>query len=311
MIETAIERPLHILHVQAAAEIRGDEHQTLLLMENLAKLGHEQTLLAPAGSPVSLAACARDLDVQPLTLPSIVSLSPRYDLVHAHDTGAHSMAAATARVPVVASRRVASHIRRGPGFRWKYRRTARFIAVSHYVERLLLEAAIPPERISVVYDGAELPDIEPGAATLILAPCLDHSRRILDEAAQLSGTSLHFSNDPAADLSRTRVFVYIVQAEGSVFPVLEAMAHGVAVIASRVGALPEVVEDGYTGLLVDNEAQAVADALARVFEHPGLGVNARARVAEQFTVDQMVRGTLRVYRELLAPPPAQEASSSS
>ena len=304
MIETALERPLHILHVHAAEETRGGEYQTLALMESLAKLDHRQTLLAPPGSPFYDAVCARGLDVQPLTLPSIVRLSAAYDVVHAHDTRAHSMAAATARVPVIVSRRVASPIRRSPASRWKYRRAAHFIAVSHYVERLLLDAAIPPERISVVYDGVELAATGSDAAAslaLALAP-----NRILEEAARLCGRPLHFSRDPLADLPRARVFLYIVYAESSGFPVLEAMAHGVPVIASRVGGLPEVIDDGHTGILTTNDAQAVASALARVLENPALaaelGANGRARVEEHFTVDEMVRGTLAVYRSVLDPP---------
>jgi glycosyltransferase involved in cell wall biosynthesis len=305
MIETAIERPLHILHVHAAGETGRDEEQALALMENLATLGHRQTLLAPPGSSLTAAACVRGLDVRPLTLPIIVELSPQCDLVHAHDTRAHSMAAATARVPVVASRRVASPIRRGPGFRWKYRRTARFIAVSRYVERLLLDAAISPERISVVYDGVALAGAahdDDASLVVALAP---------DGILQDAGTAIHFSQDLAADLPRARVFLYIVHAASSVFPVLEAMAYGVPVIASRVGALPEIVEDGHTGILIDNDAQSVAGALGRVFENPEFGANGRARVAERFSVDEMVRGTLAVYRDVLAPPPVQEPSSSS
>jgi hypothetical protein len=308
MSETALARPLHILHVHAAEETRGGEYQTLALMENLAKLGHRQTLLAPPGSPFRDEAAARGLDVQPLSLPSIVRLGAERDLVHAHDTRAHSMAAATARVPVIASRRVASPIRRGPGFRWKYRRTAHFIAASHYVERLLLDAAIAPERISVVYDGVEPAAAPQDDASLVV---VSEPHRIVEEAVQ----SLQLSCNPAADLPRARVFVHIVHTDGSCFPVLEAMARGIPVIASRVGGLPEIVEDGCTGLLTNNDAQSVASALARVLENPTLaaelGANGRARVAERFTVDEMVRGTLAVYRTVLEPPPDQAPNSSS
>jgi glycosyltransferase involved in cell wall biosynthesis len=59
----------------------------------------------------------------------------------------------------------------------------------------------------------------------------------------------------------------------------------------------------------------VASALARVLENPTLaaelGANGRARVAERFTVDEMVRGTLAVYRTVLEPPPDQAPNSSS
>ena len=307
MIETALERPLRILHVHAVEESRGGESQTLALMENLAKLGHQQTLLTPPGSALGAEVCSRGLDAQPLTLPAIVRLSTGFDLVHAHDTRAHSMAAATSRVPVIASRRVAP-IRRGPGFRWKFRRTAHFIAVSHYVEQLLLEAAIGPERTSVVHDGVPVLAPHDDNASVVLAL---EQNRILDEAAQLSGTPIQFSSDLDTDLSSARVFLHVVHAESSGFPVLQAMARGVPVIASRLGALPELIEDGRTGLLTTNEAQAVASALARVLENPALAAEfsetGRTRAVERFSMEAMVRGTLAIYRAVLAPPPSSSS----
>jgi len=150
MIETAPDRPLRILHVHADEDAPGGDSRTLTLMDGLAELGHRQTLLAHPGSSLSDAACARGLDVQPLTLPAIVRLSRECDLVHAHDSRSHSMAAATRRVPLIATRHITPRVQRGPGFRWKFRRTAHFIAVSCDVEKLLLDAAIPPERICVV-----------------------------------------------------------------------------------------------------------------------------------------------------------------
>jgi hypothetical protein len=157
MIETASDLPLRILHVHADEDAPGGNSRMLALMEGLTELGHGQTLLAHPGSSLFAEASARGLDVQPLTLPAIVRLSRELDLVHAHDSRAHSMAAAMARVPLIATRHVMPRIRRGPGFRWKFRRTAHFIAVSRDVEKLLLDAAIPPERISVVdAEGEEM-----------------------------------------------------------------------------------------------------------------------------------------------------------
>ncbi|HEU5288508.1 MAG TPA: glycosyltransferase family 4 protein [Candidatus Limnocylindria bacterium] len=78
---------------------------------------------------------------------------------------------------------------------------------------------------------------------------------------------------------------------------VEAMACGTPVIARRRGSIPEVVEDGLTGFVVDDVAGAVA-AVGRV---SGLDRRAiRARCAERFSRDRMVNDYLSVYDEVLA-----------
>lgn len=82
----------------------------------------------------------------------------------------------------------------------------------------------------------------------------------------------------------------------------EAQAVGVPVIASRIGALPEIIEDEQTGLLVPpNDASALAQAIRRVMHEPGMAAQmvtqARRKLEETLTVDQMVEATLAVYAE--------------
>lgn len=72
--------------------------------------------------------------------------------------------------------------------------------------------------------------------------------------------------------------------------VLEAMAAGVPVVATAVSGLPEAVVDGTTGWLVEpDDPVALADALQRVLADPekarAFGAAARARIAEEFTLD--------------------------
>jgi len=147
--------PLRVLHIVAAEETPGEAEQVLALMETLARQGHAQSLMAESDSALEAEARSRRLEVAPLALPSIAQLSRGFDLVHAHDSRAHSMAAATARAPVIVSRRIAKAVLRSPAARWKYRRTAHFIAASHDIETLLLSAGITPERVSVVCDGVD------------------------------------------------------------------------------------------------------------------------------------------------------------
>ncbi len=86
--------------------------------------------------------------------------------------------------------------------------------------------------------------------------------------------------------------------------VLEAMASGTPVIASRVGGVPEVVEHGVTGYLVEpGDTAALREQLAALLERPTLarrlGDNARDAVLERFTWDAVARRCLDCYTELV------------
>lgn len=83
--------------------------------------------------------------------------------------------------------------------------------------------------------------------------------------------------------------------------VVEANAHGVPVLASRMGGLPEIVEDGTTGYLFDSEdTDALAGLLERLADD-GLEVSAsRCRAhAARFTVAPMARKYVDEYRQVL------------
>jgi glycosyltransferase involved in cell wall biosynthesis len=92
--------------------------------------------------------------------------------------------------------------------------------------------------------------------------------------------------------------------EGFGLVLLEAMAAGRPIVASRVATIPEVVLDGETGLLVPaGDPLALADALARLAADPDLasqfGEAGRERVRRQFSIEKMVGDTELLYRELL------------
>ena len=85
---------------------------------------------------------------------------------------------------------------------------------------------------------------------------------------------------------------------------IEAMASGTPVVASRIGGLPEVVEDGETGLLVEpGDVAELRDRIERVLgDRPlaeRLGRNARARVLETFTWEACAERCLAAYAELV------------
>jgi lipopolysaccharide heptosyltransferase II len=89
--------------------------------------------------------------------------------------------------------------------------------------------------------------------------------------------------------------------------VIEAQAVGRPVVASRAGALSELVEDGVSGLLVPpNDPHALAGAIERFIQDGALrarcATEARRRVEERWSLDRMVERTLEVYEECLSRP---------
>ena len=92
--------------------------------------------------------------------------------------------------------------------------------------------------------------------------------------------------------------------EGLPNAVLEAMAAGKPVIATRVGGTPEAVEDGVTGLLVPpRDPEALAEAIIALLQDQeraeAMGRAGRARVEKHFSVERMVQETEALYEELI------------
>jgi glycosyltransferase involved in cell wall biosynthesis len=91
--------------------------------------------------------------------------------------------------------------------------------------------------------------------------------------------------------------------EGLPMAILEAMAGGVAVVSTPVGAIPDAIVDGETGLLVPpGEVAALAGAVHRLLGDPGLrqrlADNARARFEAMFTIERTADLVAALYRDL-------------
>jgi glycosyltransferase involved in cell wall biosynthesis len=101
---------------------------------------------------------------------------------------------------------------------------------------------------------------------------------------------------------RAGAVVLVSRMEGLPNVVLEAMAHGKVVIATPVGGIPTLIEDGRTGFLVPvGDAAALRNTIERVLEDAELrervGEAARARVSEYCSWDRVTERTLQVYAE--------------
>ncbi|MER5978172.1 glycogen synthase [Streptomyces sp. NPDC001857] len=171
--------------------------------------------------------------------------------------------------------------------------------------------------------------IDPAAQVVLCAgapdtPEIDSEFRELFEELSRSRDGVHWiprmlpRPDVIQLLTHAAVFVCPSVYEPLGIVNLEAMACGTPVVASRVGGIPEVVEDGVTGVLIPPdgvdavhgaadggasfEAGLVA-ALDAVLGDPGrarrMGEAGRVRAVEQFGWDAVARRTVRLYEEIL------------
>jgi len=100
-----------------------------------------------------------------------------------------------------------------------------------------------------------------------------------------------------AALGHARALLHLVNFDEPFgLSVIEALACGTPVIATRRGSMPELIEHGVTGFLVDSVEEAVA-AVARVGEIDRAAC--RRAVAERFSVDRMADAYIRLYRTII------------
>jgi alpha-maltose-1-phosphate synthase len=188
---------------------------------------------------------------------------------------------------------------------------------------------IDPGRPSVVFVGRvtrqkglqvllrAAPRITPGAQLVLCAGQAD-TPELQDEVSDLAGLlrasrsdvvwipGMLAKHEVIQILSHATVFACPSLYEPLGIVNLEAMACGTAVVASAVGGIPEVVEDGRTGLLVrpDDEA-ALALAINALIDDPAraaeFGARGRARAVAEFSWDTIAAQTADLYASLAHP----------
>lgn len=258
----------------------------------------------------------------------------RFDIVHVHfspDFVAAPFAAKRLGAAVVMTRHVAlpwsaSKVRRYVG------RVDRVVPVSEAVRRVLLDSGVPDEKMIVAKAGC--PAVVPSSARSetrqalgipedatsigffgrlaeekglnVLVESVAHlpanvrfevfGRGPLQESLAGQGLHLHGFREDVGDCMAAMDAIVIPSTWEEAFPysALEAMSAGKAVIASDVGGLPEVVQNGVTGLLFPKgDAHALARACQLVM--PTMGEKGREIHAAEYTIEKMAERMERVY----------------
>ena len=124
---------------------------------------------------------------------------------------------------------------------------------------------------------------------------------LLRDRVQLPG----FRRDLDRLLPYLDVLAHPAFMEGLGVSILQAAACGVPVVGGRAGGIPEIVQPGLTGELIEpGDVTGLAGALNHLLADPALrqryGAAGRAWVQQHFSIDAMVEGNLAVYRALLA-----------
>jgi glycosyltransferase involved in cell wall biosynthesis len=268
---------------------------------------HTQTAALLAGGPMKRAPAVISLDATPVNLDHVAE---GYD----HHVAGPRVERAKAQIVGRTLRRAAA-----------------LIAWSDWVRASLEEDyGVDPARIRVIPAGTRVPEQPParepnnrlrllfvggqferkgGAVMLDAVAGLDVELDVVtqSEVPERPGVTVHRDIRPGSGVldelyARSDVFVLPTAADASPHVVLEAMAAGLPVISTAVGAIPEMVRAGETGVLVEPQDEHALRAAIESFHDPArrsaMGAAAHARAREHFDATVNARRVLDVLAEV-------------
>jgi glycosyltransferase involved in cell wall biosynthesis len=128
---------------------------------------------------------------------------------------------------------------------------------------------------------------------------------VKSEGLQNTFVWLGYVNDVGKYLVKSEIFVLpSLKREGMPTSILEAMLFGVPIIATRVGGVEELVEDGKTGILIEpNNCIELAENIKYLIEHDAvrieMGRNARNFVLKERSIQQMFDNHYKIFSKLI------------
>jgi glycosyltransferase involved in cell wall biosynthesis len=174
--------PIRVLLLNSEHGWRGGENQVLLLAQGLARrtdvvattVCQPDSALAQAlgqaSVPMATIAMRGQVDFSAQRALRALIRSERIDIVHAHSSHTHSLAALAClgmATPLVVTRRVDFPLKRGWISRWKYiHAVARYAAVSAGVQRILVAGGVSEQAVEVIHDGIDFARFGPTGSTL-------------------------------------------------------------------------------------------------------------------------------------------------
>lgn len=156
-------------------------------------------------------------------------------------------------------------------------------------------------RAELVLVGEVTPDIQP-----LLRTYVDSTVRIVEKMS---------APEIAACYRESNLFVFPSVSEGLAEELLEAMASGLAVVASDMSGATDCLENGKEGWIVPTrDVDALANAILRCYQNPGLsramGHAARARIESQFTLEHYNQRMMECYISLAGGPKRESPTAN-
>lgn len=363
---------MNVLHISSPKSWRGGEQQLAYLVDELRNEKVRNLVFCPFNSEVHKHCLKNNLNhityykgfsANPVVALRVATICARenIDIIHAHDSHAHTFAVLSAslfgnKTPMVVSRRVDFPVGNSALSAAKYNHlnVKRIICVSKAIKAMTAEGIKNPERLSVVYSGIDLRKFEsvtgadflkkefnvPDGHLIIgnvaaLAPHKDYrtfvatakilleqglkarffaigegpSRHEIEAFVKSEGMEGHvvltgFLDNIPQVLKELDLFLISSETEGLGTSVLDALASGVPVVATKAGGIPEIIRHGENGLLADvKDPQGLAGQVCQLIQDKGLKeriIEHGKRTARKFSKENMARQTLAVYRDVLA-----------